>query len=240
MEVIGAGFGRTGTASLKVALEKLGQGPCYHMMEVLDRPERVRQWRRIAQSPPTDWEPVFAGYRSTVDWPGAGFWRELVTAYPAAKVVLTVRDPQRWYDSCRRTIFQFPIRRRSLAERAAFGAVTRWNPASAEVPQMLDEVMWQRSFDGKMLGGRTRDRDAALEFFHRHLAEVKAFVPSDRLLVFDVAEGWPRLCDFLGVPVPPEPFPRVNDTAGFRRMLAARRRAAVLPWLPATPWRPAG
>jgi hypothetical protein len=238
MEVIGAGFGRTGTASLKVALEKLGKGPCYHMMEVLDRPERVRQWRSIAQSPPTDWEPVFAGYRSTVDWPGAGFWRELVDAFPQAKVVLTVRDPMRWYESSRRTIFQFPIRRRGALERAAFGAVVRMNPASADVPLMLEQVMWQRSFGGRMLGGRNADRDLAVDFFHRHVDEVKSYVPAERLLVFDVAEGWPRLCDFLGVPVPPEPFPRINDATGFRRMLAARRRAAVLPWLAVPPWQP--
>jgi hypothetical protein len=238
MEVIGAGLGRTGTATMKVALEQLGLGPCYHMMEVLDRPERVRQWTAIAQDPSRDWGAVFDGYRSTVDWPGVGFWRELVDAYPAAKVVLTVRDPQRWYESSRGTIFQFPIRRRNWLERAAFGMVVKLNPSSAEVPLMLQKVMWDRSFGGEMLGGRRGDRERAMEYFHRHTDAVKAYVPGERLLVFDVAEGWPPLCEFLGVPVPAQPFPRINDARAFRRMLAARRRAAMFPWLHPTPWQP--
>jgi hypothetical protein len=239
LDVIGVGLGRTGTASLKVALERLGLGPCYHMMEVLDRPDRVAAWRAIADNAGrADWPATFAGYRSTVDWPGVGFWRELVDAYPSAKVVLSVRDPQRWYESSVNTIFQFPIRRRSRLERLAFDLVVRLNPSSADVPLMLEKVMWDRTFDGHMIGGRRADRQLALDFFRRHVDQVTAYVAPERLLVFDVAEGWPPLCDFLGIDPPAEPFPRINDSKAFNRMLAARRRAAVFPWLTPRPWQP--
>jgi hypothetical protein len=238
MDVIGVGLGRTGTASLKTALEQIGFGPCYHMMEVLDQPERVRQWRRIgdADGQGVNWDAVFAGYRSTVDWPGAGFWRELVEAYPDAKVILTVRDPERWFDSALRTVFQFPIRRRGPWERRAFNAVVRWNPPSGDVPLMLDTVMWKRTFDGHMFGRRPGDRELALAYFQRHIDAVRHAVDPERLLVFDVGEGWRPLCEFLGVDVPAEPFPKVNDANAFLRMLAARRRSAVLRRTP-EPWK---
>jgi hypothetical protein len=237
MDVIGVGLGRTGTASLKAALERLGVGPCYHMMEVLDRPDRVRLWRDIADGAPPDWDGVFAGYRSTVDWPGAGFWRELVDAYPRAKVVLSVRDPDRWFDSALATVFQFPIGRRYAWQRWAFDAVVKWNPASGEVPAMLDRVMWARTFDGHMFG--PRDRTRALDYYRRHVEAVKAYVEPARLLVFDVKDGWSPLCEHLGVERPDEPFPHTNDARAFTQMLAERRRAAVLRRTP-QPWMAGG
>src|SRR5690348_10244023 len=106
MRVIGVGFGRTGTASLKVALERLGVAPCYHMYDVIEEPARARAWLAAAEGGKPDWDEIFAGYAATVDWPGAAFWRELLATYPQAKVILTVRDPQRWYDSTRQTIFR--------------------------------------------------------------------------------------------------------------------------------------
>src|SRR5215212_7838314 len=106
LEVIGAGFGRTGTMSLKVALEQLGYGPCYHMVELFEHPDHVERWEAAVRGEePVDWEEVFAGYRATVDWPGAAFYKELSERYPEAKVILTVRDPDRWYESARNTIF---------------------------------------------------------------------------------------------------------------------------------------
>ena len=107
VKIIGAGFGRTGTASLKAALEHLGFGPCYHMLEVIAQPERIHDWERALDGEVSDWDSVLGGFQSTVDWPGCAFWRELLDAYPDAKVVLTVRDPQRWYDSTHETIYQF-------------------------------------------------------------------------------------------------------------------------------------
>ncbi|MFU8852206.1 sulfotransferase family protein [Micromonospora sp. SL1-18] len=234
LKVIGVGYGRTGTASMKVALERLGFGPCCHMTEVMEQPELVRRWRRIADGGGADWESVLGGYGATVDWPGAAYWRELVDAYPDAKILLTVRDPKRWYQSALNTIFKFPMRRRNLAERLLF-TVVRWaNPSSAQVPLLLDRVLWNRVFDGRPFNGRTfpdgvPDQEYATGSFNRHNEEVKAYVPADRLLVYNVAEGWAPLCAFLGVPVPDEPFPRLNETDSFNRMIAARVRSAIVP-----------
>ncbi|TDD93308.1 sulfotransferase family protein [Actinomadura rubrisoli] len=220
MKVIGAGFGRTGTASLREALDMLGLGPCYHMRTVIAEPFRVRQWRDIGQGLDADWDAVFAGFPSAVDWPAAAYWRELADRYPAAKVVLTVRDPERWYDSVTSTIFAS-----AMAERGPLPArrrVIRWLvarrvPDFALFPQMMRATVVDRLFDG-----RIDDRAHALKVFERHVAEVKAVVPPERLLVFDVREGWEPLCAFLGVPVPDEPFPRVNEREAFQRKRPGR------------------
>ncbi len=212
MQVIGVGFGRTGTLSLKVALEQLGFGPCYHMFEVIDSPRRTRDWIRAADAPPDtiDWAGMLAGYRSTVDWPGAALWRPLVAAYPQAKVVLTVRDPDRWYDSAASTIFRDRMRVTSLLGRARLWLSLRTDPAMRQVVPMVSRLVWDGVF-----GGRFADRTSAIERFHRHVAEVRAEVPADRLLVYEVSSGWGPLCDFLGVDAPARPFPRANDQRTF-------------------------
>jgi hypothetical protein len=148
LEVIGSGFGRTGTASLKRALETLGFGPCHHMEEVMANPEQVTRWEAYVAGEPVRWDDVFDGYRSQVDWPGAHVWRELAQAYPDAKVIHSVRPEDAW-----------------------------WKSFSA------------------------------------------AALPPERLLVFDVTEGWEPLCAFLGVPVPDAPFPHVNSAEEFWQML---------------------
>lgn len=229
MEVLGVGFGRTGTASLRVALERLGLSPCDHMLEVMNQPDRVRMWRRIGEGERPDWAEVFQGYRASVDWPGAAYWQELVDAFPEAKVILTVRDPERWFESAFKTIFRFPMRRHSRLQRAVFAMAGKIHPPSAEVPLMIDKVLWDRVFDGRVFDGRDGDRDYAIERFHQHNEEVKAYVAPERLLVFDVAEGWKPLCEFLGLPVPEEPFPRINDAAEFNRGIDARVRRTMLP-----------
>jgi hypothetical protein len=226
MRVIGVGFGRTGTASLKIALERLGAGPCYHMFEVVDSPGRARGWLAAARGEPTAWDDVLAGYQSTVDWPGAAFWRELLDAYPEAVAILTVRDPQRWYDSMERTIFRGGPRWQSPLARKALRLVFAANRDMRDFVDMVTAVVAEREF-----GGRTGDRDHAIDVYERRVADVRATVPPDRLLVFEVAEGWPPLCAFLGVPVPDEPFPHVNDTAEFRRWQAAGMAVAAAGFL---------
>ncbi|MFI7599750.1 sulfotransferase family protein [Actinoplanes sp. NPDC049681] len=202
MDVIGVGFGRTGTLSLKEALERLGFGPCLHMVPLLDDPGRAALFRRAAQGDPAGLRKAFEGYRSTVDWPGTYFWRELIAEHPGAKVVLTVRDPDAWYDSAYRTIYQAALR----APRGEGSPVS-----------MIETVIWAGTF-----GGRFADREHAIRVFEQHNAAVRREVPADRLLDFRVADGWEPLCAFLGVPVPDEPFPRTNDTAAFQERLAAR------------------
>ena len=223
MRVIGAGFGRTGTLSLKVALEELGFGPCEHMINLLAHPERIERWeeaaRRRDRGEPIDWGGLLDGYGATVDWPGCAFWEELAIAYPEAKVVLTVRDPERWYESARRTIHD-PRRRREISRIAAAlaGFVGLVAPDVRRALRLTDRVIWDGTF-----GGRFADRGHALRVFADHAKAVTAHIPPERLLVYEVAEGWGPLCAFLGVEPPADrPFPHLNDAAAFRRRLYGR------------------
>jgi Sulfotransferase domain len=199
LRVIGAGLGRTGTLSLKLALEQIGFGPCYHMMEVRPHPERVAQWRRIAAGEPVDWEAVFAGFAATVDWPACNYYRELMARYPDAKVILSLREASGWFRSTQATIFGDAVQR--------------------QAPPFVAKIL------AAVVGDDLHDRERCIAAFERHNAEVKAFVPKDRLLVFDAAEGWKPLCAFLGVPVPDTPFPSVNTTEQFQAMIDARKGA---------------
>ncbi|KAA5838101.1 sulfotransferase family protein [Saccharopolyspora hirsuta] len=212
VQIIGAGFGRTGTASLKAALERLGFGPCYHMFEVIAQPERVHDWTRALDGEVSDWDTVLGGFASTVDWPGCTFWRELADFYPDAKVLLTVRDPQKWYDSVHSTIYQF------VQEEPGD------DDFSSKLRPMVERMIWNGTFDG-----RFDDREHAIEVFEEHNAAVQAAVPADRLLTYQVGEGWQRLCDFLGVPVPEEDFPHVNDAASIRGLVDQISREGRIP-----------
>ncbi|WP_131738172.1 sulfotransferase family protein [Actinomadura roseirufa] len=219
MKVIGAGFGRTGTASLKAALELLGAGPCYHMSTVIAEPYRVRQWFEVAEGHGPGWDELFAGFASAVDWPASAYWRELAEHYPDAKVILTVRDPERWWDSVSTTVFAGAVadRRPSARRRVIRWLVARRAPDFALYPRMARAIIVDRVF-----GGRVDDRAHVLAVFERHVEQVTAALPADRLLVHRAADGWEPLCAFLGVPVPDVPYPRANERAAFRRKRPAR------------------
>jgi sulfotransferase family protein len=204
MDVIGAGFGRTGTLSLKAALEQVGEGPCMHMIPLLGDAERARLFHKAANGDSGSLDAALDGCRSTVDWPGTYFWRELVDKHPDAKVILTVRDPQKWYDSAYRTIFQAASAPRPAGEPGDLTAAL----------DMAHAVVWDGTFDG-----RFADREFAVRTFEEHNAEVRRSVPAERLLEFEVSQGWEPLCDFLGRPVPDAPFPRLNDAAEFQKMM---------------------
>ncbi|RCW45725.1 hypothetical protein DFQ14_10226 [Halopolyspora algeriensis] len=219
LDVIGAGFGRTGTASLKAALEHLGFGPCYHMFEVIARPERIFEWARAIDDESVCWDEVFDGYRASVDWPGAAFWRELTETYPSAKVILTVRDPQRWYDSTYNTIYRFSEQTRDSA-----GVLPVERGFSDRFSSTIDRIIWGGTFDG-----RFADREHAIEVFERHNAEVQRSVPAERLLVYRVGQGWQPLCEFLGVDVPDEDFPHVNEAASLPELAETVRREGRIP-----------
>lgn len=203
LDVIGVGFGRTGTLSLKNALETLGFGPCHHMLGMFDRPSEIPRWRQAAEGGPVDWEEVYAGYRATVDWPGAGFWQELVARYPDARVVLTVREPRSWYESALNTIYASMLPPDNGSD-----------PVFTQLREMSDLVVWQGVF-----GGRFADREHALAVYRKHREDVLATVSPDRLLVYDVSEGWEPLCSHLGVPVPDVEFPRLNDRGRFTDLI---------------------
>ena len=225
LRVIGAGLGRTGTLSLKTALEELGFAKCYHMTDVLAHPEHVVLWDAAARGEPVDWEALFQGYQATVDWPGCNFFEEFMRRYPDAKVILTVRDPERWYDSAQQTIYHV---------RHAFPRWVRlFVPRTRHFTRMLDRLVW----DG-MFHGRFEDKPFAIDVFNRFNEQVRRVVPPDRLLVYQVQEGWGPLCSFLGVPVPAgKPFPHVNDSVEFRSRQTPRPSKSCGPsarpyWLP--------
>ena len=214
MRVIGVGFGRTGTASLKSALDTLGLGPCYHMTDVMADPRRIRQWRAIGRGAAPDWDAVFAGYQSAVDWPVAVYWRQLAAAYPDAKLVLTVRDARKWYNSARQTIFQQVVDPPGGLRSASFWLLSRVSPNLRAFVQMTETTIRQPVF-----GGRIADEEHAIAVFERHIAEVQGEFPPERLLTYRVADGWAPLCDFLDRPVPDVPFPHDNSTEDFSRVV---------------------
>ena len=198
LKVIGTGLGRTGTMSMKLALEQLGFGPCHHMVEVFMHPESVPLWVAAGQGKP-DWDALFDGYASMVDHPGCRFWRELMDYYPDAKLIHTVRDPNRWFDSTQATIFA-----------PDSGAVKPPEPMREFFSMVMEEYE-----------GRQHERDYMVEHFQRHTDDVLATVPPERLLVFDSAQGWAPLCAFLDVAVPDRPYPSENSTADFQARAAS-------------------
>jgi len=207
LQVIGAGLGRTGTMSLKVALEQLGFRNCHHMIEVWANLPSIGDWLEAADGRP-DWEKIFAGFQATVDYPGCHFWRELTAAYPKAKVLLTVRDPNDWFESTQATVFS-PHMRGQMGD----------SPART----FVEKTVWNE------FGSNIDNRDYMVKAFERHTAEVKRAIPKDRLLVFEVAQGWQPLCEFLGVPVPSKPFPRLNSRGELAAMIAATRAQGEKP-----------
>jgi hypothetical protein len=199
LKVIGAGLGRTGTLTLKTALEMLGFGPCHHMIEVLGNPAQVPFWNRAADGGAIEWEDIYGGYSATVDWPGCHFYAALAERYPEAKVILSRRDPERWYESISETI---------LKSMDSMGLAAA--PIPADHPMRFGGVIIpQKTF------GFDFSRDNVIAAFERHNAEVVAMIPPERLLVFEAAQGWEPLCTFLGVPVPDQPFPRTNSREEF-------------------------
>lgn len=195
LEVIGAGFGRTGTMSLRDALNHLGFGPCYHMSEVIRNPQFASYWAQLAHGKAVDWDEVFSAYRSTVDWPACTYWRELLHKWPDAKVILTVRDSQRWHESVLNTIF-------------SDAHSTRFEGPDAD-PNFRSMV---HRLNHETFDGRSQDPEHAIAVYEAHNAAVLREVPPAQLLVFNPAEGWEPLCRFLGVPVPDQAFPKINST----------------------------
>jgi len=213
MKVIGAGLARTATTSTKAALEELGFGPCYTFVTMFARPQDVDVWLDAYAGKPVDWLALFADFESTVDWPACDFFEQHMALYPDAPVVLTVRDPEAWYQSMTNTIWEV-----HQSEVAAGRG-----PETDKFSRLREVMMWQGAFDGKFL-----DKQHALAFFERHIQKVKAAVPSDKLLVFDARQGWEPLCRFLGVAVPDKPFPRLNDTEAFRELVRRMQSQGTL------------
>jgi hypothetical protein len=204
MRIIGAGVGRTGTYSLKLAMNRMGLGPCHHMEEVLHNLGAQAPLWSAALSGRPDWEAIYRGYESAVDWPTAGFFRELFHAYPSAKFVLTHRNPESWAESFSATIYKL------LAGK------DQGPPEMRDWLEMAGGVIAKTGFPPGL------DRGALIDAFVAHNEAVKATIPAERLLVFEVKEGWAPLCAFVGAPVPDEPFPRTNDRAEFWDLVSGK------------------
>ena len=198
LQVIGAGFGRTGTRSLQTALQILGFDACYHMLEVMPQgPTGMQLWEQAIRGEP-DWDTIFSGYKATVDFPGCTFWKQLAEYYPDARVLLSVRDPESWFQSTQETIFS-----------PDWIKFIQTSPAAEFFSGTVKAI-----FDDRM-----HDREHLIRCFNEHIAHVQAAIPADRLLTYKVQEGWQPLCNFLQVEVPAEPFPKINDAAETRALI---------------------
>jgi len=203
LRVVGAGLGRTGTHSLKIALEQLLGGPCYHMLEVFGRPDDIPVWHRAVDGEMPDWNAFLSEYRAAVDWPASAFWRELADANSDAPVLLSSRSsPDAWWKSANDTIFNI----------ADLNADTM-GPAGAAQRDMAIAML------AKRFTPNWRDESEAKRAYEAHNAEVRASVPADRLIDYRAGDGWEPICEKLGLPVPSEPFPHVNTTDEFRAMV---------------------
>jgi hypothetical protein len=198
LAVVGAGVGRTGTHSLKLALEQLLGGPCHHMLEILGNPEQAPAWIDAIEGRPVDWSKMLEGYRAIVDWPGGAFWRELLDANPDALVLLSVRDAEKWYQSASNTIFL---------------TFDHLPPEMAPWMNSVRKLLHDRFSD------EFDDPKAMIDAFERHNEAVRREVPASQLLEWQPSDGWAPICARLDLPVPAEPFPVTNTTDEFRTMI---------------------
>jgi Sulfotransferase domain len=201
LQVIGAGLGRTGTNSLKRALEQLLDAPCYHMLEVFGRPDDIPVWQRALDGDPPDWRGFLADFGAAVDWPVAAFWSELSAAFPDAMVLLSTRDTDKWWMSASRTIFD--VTQRSTPP---------------DDPVMVAQMAMVRTLFERRFTPRWRDEATAKAAYEGHSQAVRAAVPAERLVEWHPGDGWAPICAALRIPVPSEPFPHVNTTSEFRAM----------------------
>jgi hypothetical protein len=208
IKIIGAGFGRTATKSLKAALEQLGFGPCYHMIELHQNPERLSYWQEAAATGGTDWNALFEGYNACVDWPAAHYWRELAEFYPNAKILLSVRSAESWVKSIQSTIFK------------SLRTYPDMPPGIHRDRSVMNyEIIAKRTFDERL-----DDTDYLITAFNNHTAEVQRSIAPERLLTYDGAQGWEPLSKFLDVAIPDEPYPFTNTTADFQERAQERAR----------------
>lgn len=210
LKIIGTGLGRTGTYSLKLALEHLGFGKCYHMTELFQKPEGVKYFRQAEKGVSVEWNELFRNYDSAVDYPVARYFRQITDYYKDAKVIHTYRKPSEWFESASRTIFmanKLPLKR--LFKFAML------YPVKKEVRKRYPVFMYNRSLMKLEFGTDLTDKKFILKKFDQHTENVIKHLSSDRLLIFNPAEGWEPLCRFLGVNIPSENFPYSNTYKEF-------------------------
>jgi hypothetical protein len=199
LKVIGAGFGRTGTHSLAQALTILGFGPCYTIQDISRNPTHHDLWFQPMNGQPINWDILFNGYNSAVEWPTIAFLPQLLKQYPQSKFILTLRDPESWFESANQTIFDG-------LELSAHNP----DPVKRERGQLVRRLILEETFHG-----RYRDKDYAINIYNQHNQQVVELIPPNQLLQYQITEGWPPLCHFLNQPIPTDPFPRLNKKTEF-------------------------
>ena len=215
IKIIGAGFPRTGTTTLKTCLETLGHSKVYHMKELLVNPERLHHWKTLDETGDTDWDALYNGYDATVDFPGYPWYKEHMKRFPEAKVILTVRDFESWHKSVDKTVFRAGPQ--TPGEKIKMMGKLLMSSRARKVVKCIK--FFKKIFFAEELKGKFEDKVFAKKVWDDHIAEVKSFVPADKLLVYDVRDGWGPLCKFLGVEEPAEPLPHLNKKENFKEML---------------------
>ena len=211
LQVIGTGHGRTGTNSLKLALEQLGFGKCYHMSELIYNPDNLIYFEQAERGEAVDWDKLFNGYHSACDFPVILYIDKLIKKYPEAKLIHTTCDPESWYKSFSDTILQVskppaPLKMLKMMLKMPFSSTLR---------KRLRVLRFNGKMLKKMAGDRVKTKEGMIAHYNEYNKKMLNLVPNDRLLIYDVKSGWGPLCNFLNVPVPNEPFPVSNTTQEF-------------------------
>lgn len=210
LKIIGTGLGRTGTHSLKLALEQLGFGKCYHMMELFQQPQGLKYFKQAEKNEHVNWDEIFEGYSAAVDYPVARYYKQLIKYYPEAKVIHTIRDPELWYESASATIFwaskPYSLRILKLAVHLPF---------SCEARKRIPVLLYNRKLSELEFGKNLKDKKKVIEIFKQHTDRVIAAIPREQLLIFNPKDSWKPLCEFLKVIVPTYPFPKSNTREEF-------------------------
>lgn len=215
LQVIGSGVGRTGTHSLKLALEQLGFNKCYHMMELFQHPEGLIYFQKAERGEAVDWDKLFEGYKSAVDYPVARYYKQLIAAYPNAKIIHTVRDAESWYQSAIETIF--------WATKPSFGRMLKLlikMPFSSTIRKRLPILKYDGQMVDSIFGKDLKNKEEVIKRYNAINEETLNYIPKDRSLVYEVKQGWEPLCNFLNVPVPATPFPKSNVRDEFKVRVA--------------------
>jgi len=210
LKVIGTGLGRTGTYSLKLAIEQLGVGKCYHMVELFQQPERLKYFKKAEKGEKVNWNELFDGYKAAVDYPVARYYKQITEFYPEAKVIHTLRDPEEWYESASATIFwaSKPYSLRILK-------LTVHLPFSSEARRRIPVLMYNRKLSELEFGKDLKNKEKVIKRYNKHYEEVIKTIPDNRLLLFDPKSGWEPLCRFLKLPIPLIPYPKSNTRKEF-------------------------
>lgn len=210
LKVIGTGLGRTGTYSLKLAIEQLGVGKCYHMVELFQQPERLKYFKKAEKGEKVNWNELFDGYKAAVDYPVARYYKQITEFYPEAKVIHTLREPEEWYESASATIFwaskPYSLRILKLAVHLPF---------SSEARRRIPVLMYNRKLSELEFGKDLKNKEKVIKRYNKHYEEVIKTIPDNRLLLFDPKSGWEPLCRFLKLPIPLIPYPKSNTRKEF-------------------------